>query len=50
MYLLTYLLTVQLLDAGGEVLGLACGLDGAEAYCALRAPAAILPLCSEHPR
>jgi len=41
---------VQLLDAGGEVLGLACGLDGAEAYCALRAPAAILPLCSEHPR
>jgi hypothetical protein len=41
---------LQLLDAGGEVLGLACGLDGAEAYCALRAPPAVLPLCTEHRR
>ena len=39
---------LQVLQAGGEVLGVACGPGGAEAYCALREPPAILPLCCEH--
>ena len=38
---------LQVLQAGGEVLGVACGRGGAEAYCALREPPAILPLCCE---
>ena len=39
---------LQVLQAGGEALGVACGPGGAEAYCALREPPAILPLCCEH--
>ena len=38
---------LQVLQAGGEVLGVVCGAGGAEAYCALREPPAILPLWGE---